>query len=150
MNLRCGAILLVEDNENDVYFMKRAFKTAEISNALHVVGDGQSAIDYIAGNGVYADRAQFPQPCLVLLDLKLPRKSGIEVLTWIRQQSQSRTVIVIVLTTSREPHDIVTAYQLGANSFLVKPNDVLQLIEIVKAMKRFWLEFNEFPPLPEH
>ena len=145
MNPKCDPILLVEDNEHDVFFMKRAFKTAEVSNTLQVVGDGQEAVDYLAGVGSYGDRHQFPLPCVILLDLKLPRKSGLDVLSWMRQQPELRFIVVIVLTTSREQNDIVTSYQLGANAFLVKPNDVLQLIEIVKAIKRFWLEFNEYP-----
>jgi CheY-like chemotaxis protein len=145
MNSKCDPILLVEDNEHDVFFMKRAFKTAEISNTLQIVGDGQAAVDYLSGVGSYGNRHEFPLPCIILLDLKLPGKSGLDVLSWIRQQPELRSTIVIVLTTSREQNDIVTAYQLGANAFLVKPNDVLQLIELVKAIKRFWLEFNEFP-----
>src|SRR4051812_47964685 len=104
MNPKTGPILLVEDNEHDVFFMKRAFKTAEISNALQVVGDGQAAIDYLTGVDSYGDRQQFPLPCFILLDLKLPRKSGLDVLSWIRQQPELRTIVVLVLTTSREPN----------------------------------------------
>jgi CheY-like chemotaxis protein len=139
-----GTILLVEDNEHDVFFMKRGMKTAEISNPLQVTQDGQEALDYLAGAGQYADRTRFPIPCLVLLDLKLPIKGGLEVLSWIRDQPAFRTLAVIVLTTSREPSDIETAYRLGANSYLVKPNDVTQLIDMVRAIKQYWLTFNQF------
>ncbi|MDB6058615.1 MAG: response regulator receiver protein [Verrucomicrobiales bacterium] len=145
MTNKCGPILLVEDNENDVFFMRRAFKRAEINNSLQVATDGQAAIDYLSGIGPFTDRHQFPLPCFILLDLKLPIKSGLEVLHWIRQQPQLRATVVVILTTSREPNDVVAAYGLGVNAFLVKPNDVSQLMQLVQALKVFWLQFNEFP-----
>jgi len=139
-----GTLLLVEDNEDDLFFMQRAIKAAEISNALQVVRDGQAAIDYLAGEGEYADRNRFPTPCLTLLDLKLPRRSGFEVLSWLRRQSELQALVVIVLSTSKERRDIENAYGLGANAYLVKPNDVTRLTEMLKAIKCFWLAFNEF------
>ena len=144
MTVGSGTLLLIEDNEHDVLFMKRALNSAEITNALQVVADGQSAIDYLAGSGQYADRNQFPLPCLVFLDLKLPVKGGLEVLSWMRQQPALQTIIVIVLTTSREPNDIQTAYRLGGNSYVVKPTDVTRLVEMLRALKHYWLTFNEF------
>ena len=137
-------ILLVEDNEDDVIFMKRAFKQAELLESLKVVKDGQEAIDYLSGANQFADRTTFPMPCLVLLDLKLPRKGGLEVLRWIREQPGLRSLVVLILTTSRERNDLEKAYELGGNGFLVKPPAYQQLAEMVKAIKGFWLDFNEF------
>lgn len=137
-------ILLVEDNEDDVIFMKRAFKQAEWADALKVVNDGQEAIDYLEGSGSFGDRKTHPAPCLVLLDLKLPRKGGLEVLRWIREKPELRALVVLILTTSRERNDLEKAYTLGANAFLVKPPAYQELAEMVKAMKSFWIGFNEF------
>ena len=143
-----GTILLVEDNEDDVFFMKRALKNAEISNPLQVVADGQEAIDYLNGTGNFSNRSEYPFPCLVLLDLKLPIKNGHEVLQWIRGQPSCKNLVVIVLTTSREANDVQRAYGFGANAFLVKPSGAPELVEIVKSIKQFWLEHNEFPTQP--
>lgn len=143
---RSGPILLIEDNEDDVFFMRRAFKSAGIENQLLVVMDGQQAIDYLGGKEEFCDRTRFPLPVLVLLDLKLPHKSGHEVLSWIREQPDFETLIVIVLTTSRETSDIEKAYRLGANAYLVKPPGAPELIEIVTSLKQFWLRHNEFTP----
>lgn len=143
------AILLVEDNEDDVFLMKRALKSAAIANPLYVVGDGQQAVDYLSGAGQYADRAQFPLPAIVFLDLKLPMKSGLEVLAWIRKQAEFQNTVVLVLTSSNEPSDLKNAYALGANSYLVKPPTAAQLLDLAKAFKWYWLEFNRFesPPI---
>jgi CheY-like chemotaxis protein len=142
----CGAILLVEDNEDDVFFMKRALRTAEVRQSLQVVMDGQSAVDYLGGVGQFADRRQYPLPCLILLDLKLPRKNGLEVLEWIRRESPVRSVVVLILSTSKENSDIEAAYRLSANAYLVKPAVVEQLTDIVRAIKAFWLTHNQFEP----
>lgn len=144
--MRSGTILLVEDNEDDVFFMKRALKAAEVKNPFQVVTDGQQAIDYLQGTAKFSDRIQFPLPCLVLLDLKLPHKDGHEVLQWIREQNFLKNLIVIVLTTSREMRDIEKAYALGANAFLVKPPGAPQLTEMMQSLKQFWLVHNEFAP----
>ena len=138
------SILLVEDNEDDVFLMKRALKGAHISNPLHSVEDGQQAIDYLAGQGPFADREKYPFPAIVFLDLKLPLKSGLEVLEWIRTQPPFENLIVLVLTSSNEPSDLKRAYSLGANSYLVKPPTAAQLLELAKAFKWYWLEFNRF------
>ena len=142
------SILLVEDNEDDVFLMTRALKGAHIVNPLHSVDDGQQAIDYLAGNGPFADREKHPFPAIVFLDLKLPLKSGLEVLQWIRNQSQFENLIVLVLTSSNEPSDLKRAYSLGANSYLVKPPTAVQLLELAKAFKWYWLEFNRFEDTP--
>ena len=140
-----STILLVEDNVDDVFFMKRAFQMSGIKNPIQIASDGVIAIDYLAGNGEFADRAKYPSPCMVLLDLKLPRKNGHEVLEWIRAQQTYKTLIVVMLTTSRENRDIEEAYRLGCNAFLVKPSAPPQLIEMISALKNFWLIHNTLP-----
>lgn len=126
--------------------MKRAAKSAEIDTPFQVAVDGQEAIDYLAGIDPFSDREKSPLPCLVLLDLKLPRKSGHEVLKWIREQPAFKTLTVIVLSTSREARDVQLAYELGANSYLVKPTGSAQLTEMAKALKVYWLQQNVFAP----
>lgn len=140
-------ILLVEDERNDVFFLEYAFQAAGIANPLQVAEDGQQAIDYLAGIGKFANRAQYPLPCLVLLDLKLPIKMGLEVLQWIRQQPPLQTLLVIVLSSSRDAYDIDEAYRLGARSYLVKPLSMNERLEFAKAIKYYWLGLNEFPRL---
>jgi CheY-like chemotaxis protein len=135
-------ILLVEDNEDDAFFMKQALKDAEIQNPMQLVEDGQEAINYLAGTGKYADRAKYPLPMIVFLDLKLPFKSGHQVLEWIRAQPEFKKLIVIVLTSSNEPVDLNRSYQLGANSFVVKPPTAAQLLELAEAFKLWWLRQN--------
>jgi CheY-like chemotaxis protein len=108
-----STILLVEDERNDVFLLQYAFEAAGIANPLRVVEDGQEAVEYLGGAGKYADRDQFPMPCLVLLDLKLPVKSGHDVLRWIQRQPALKALVVIVLSSSREKNDVDTAYQLG-------------------------------------
>jgi CheY-like chemotaxis protein len=137
-----STILLVEDNPDDVFFMQRACKSAGLTNPLQVATDGQEAVDYLAGQGPYSDRGTYPFPCLVLLDLKLPRKNGHEVLQWLRAQEQCVTVIVVALTTSREPKDILEAYRLGVNAYLVKPSTPTALAEMMKTVKDFWIGQN--------
>ncbi|HUS35041.1 MAG TPA: response regulator [Verrucomicrobiae bacterium] len=142
-----GTILLVEDNEDDVFLMKRALKSAGIVNPLQVVEDGQQAVDYLSGVGTYSDRTAHPLPAVVFLDLKLPLMMGLEVLGWIRKQSFLEDVVVVVLTSSNEPSDLKQAYRLGANSYIVKPPSADQLLDLAKAFKWYWLEFNQFPPV---
>lgn len=140
-------LMLVEDSEDDIFFMKRAMKGAGITNPLQVIEDGQVTIDYLAGTGQYADREQYPLPSLILLDLKLPQKSGLEVLKWIREQQALETIIVIVMTSSKEDTDVETAYRLGANSYLVKPPTAEKLLELAHALKLYWMKYNEYAPL---
>ncbi len=139
-----AAILLVEDNEDDVFLMKRALKAAGIVNPLHTVEDGQQAVEYLAGTGMFGARDQYPLPAIVFLDLKLPIKGGLQVLEWIRAQKAFEGIVVVVLTSSNEPSDLREAYKLGANSYVVKPPTAAQLIELAKAFKWYWLEFNRF------
>ena len=139
-------ILQVEDCEEDVFLLKYAFKRAEIENPVYVAVDGQQAIEYLGGAGTYSDRKQYPLPCLVLLDLKLPRKKGLEVLEWIRAEPTLKWLIVIILSSSIHDKDVERAYQLGANAFLMKPSDTATLADIAQALKQFWLVHN-CPPL---
>lgn len=138
-----GVILLVEDDANDVFLMQRACRKAELPNPLQVVGDGDEAVDYLAGQGAYSDRARYPLPVLLLLDLKLPRKGGLEVLGWLRQQPNLKRLPVVVLTSSKEPADVNKAYDLGANSYLVKPLGFDALMEMVRSLNQYWLSLNE-------
>jgi CheY-like chemotaxis protein len=138
------ALMLVEDNEDDVFLMKRALQGARVVNPLYVVEDGQEAVDYLSGAGKFADRDHYPLPAVVFLDLKLPLMSGHDVLAWIRQQREFETLIVIVLTSSNEASDLSRCYALGANSYLVKPPTPEQLDDLAKAFKWYWLEYNHF------
>jgi DNA-binding response OmpR family regulator len=142
-------ILQVEDDANDVFLLQRAFMQAGISNPVHVATDGQMAIDYLAGVHHFADRARHPLPALVLLDLKLPRKSGREVLQWVRGQPGLRRLIVIIFTSAPYVGDVGLAYDLGANSFLVKPTDFSQFLDVARVLKTWWLDYNHFAPLNE-
>lgn len=141
-------ILLVEDDANDVFFMKRAMKLAGMLNPLHVASDGRQAIHYLDGMGPYSDRVLHPLPAMVLLDLKLPHVMGLDVLKWIREQPQLNTVIVLVFTSSKLPPDVNKAYSLGANSYLVKPSDPDRLLATVQLINQYWLQLNEAPPGP--
>jgi CheY-like chemotaxis protein len=138
-------ILLVEDNEDDVFLMKRAFKGAGILNPIQVVHDGEAVVRYLSGEGEFADREKFPLPSVVFLDLKLPYLSGLEVLKWKSEQTDLPPVIFIVVTSSNEPTDLKTAYRLGASSYIVKPPTSEQLLEIIKAFRLYWLTCNSFP-----
>jgi CheY-like chemotaxis protein len=137
-------ILLVEDEENDVFFFKHAMKKESLANPLRVASDGQEAIDYLQGAGKFANREEFPLPHLVVLDLKLPFVMGLDVLKWIRQQPEL-TPIVIVLSSSQQKEDIATAYRLGANAYLVKSPDLAKLQGMVRAINDFWLTHNILP-----
>lgn len=137
-------LLLVEDDPNDVFLMKRALKKAEIPNVLKIASDGQEAVDYLSGIGPFSDRTRYPLPALIFLDLKLPYKNGFEVLQWIRSNPALETVIVVVLTSSSEEKDIEQSYRLGARSFLVKPPTQQMLVELVESLKGYWLKHNEF------
>ncbi len=131
-----GPILLVEDDSNDVFLIKRAFKKAGIKNPLVVKEEGDSAMEYLN---------EKERPLLILLDLKLPRKSGLDILKWIKEQSHLKRIPVIVLTSSMERKDVNTAYNLGANSYLEKPFSLKELDEIMEKIKGYWLELNVYP-----
>jgi CheY-like chemotaxis protein len=138
-------ILLVEDNPTDVLLIQRAFRKANLSVPLQVVGDGEAAVQYLSGQEPYGDRSCYPLPLLILLDLKLPRKSGTEVLAWLQQQPVLKRLPVVVLTSSKEYADINNVYDLGANAYMVKPVAFDNLVDIVKTLNMHWLIFNEKP-----
>ncbi len=142
-------ILVVEDQDDDVFLLRRAFKKARVPAQLRIVNDGECAIRYLNGDPPYENRRLFPLPELILLDLKLPRKDGIEVLNWIRQQSNYKHIPVIILSSSDVPGDVFRAYESGANSFLVKPFATEQWLEMVKTLGKYWLELNELPAAPD-
>lgn len=136
-------ILLVEDEEDSVVLLESAFRKAQFSNPVHRVSHGALALEYLAHSAGAA--AGVTPPCLVLLDLKLPLVSGIEVLRWIRQHPSLHSLIVIVFTSSTEPRDIAEAYRSGANSYLVKPSNLSTLTELALGIRSYWLRLN-VPP----
>jgi CheY-like chemotaxis protein len=148
------AILQIEDNENDILFLRRAFQKAQVPNPLYSVRSGRQAVEYLSGIGDYADREKYPMPCLVLLDLKMPGMFGLEVLKWIREQPEFKMLIVLILTSSAEPVDVEQAYRLGANSYLVKPLSLEETFNLIQFIKTIWLTHNVPPPgckeIPAH
>jgi CheY-like chemotaxis protein len=138
-------VLYVEDEETDVMLLGHAFTKAGIENPLHAVKDGRAAMNYLAGDAPFADRARYPLPGLVLLDLNLPFFSGIEVLVWLRQQPQIRRLPVVIFSSSIRPGDIAQAYDAGANGYLVKPNSVAELSILAEALRDFWIRQNQLP-----
>jgi CheY-like chemotaxis protein len=147
--MRADLILIAEDNEDHVILLRRALKKGAVLNPLFVVSDGEEAIAYLKGEGRFADRYEYPLPGLLLLDLKMPKKDGFEVLEWIRQQPYLKRLRVVVLTTSDNPADIDRAYELGANSFIVKPLEKQQFLEVTNAIKGYWLWMSAAPQLQE-
>jgi two-component system response regulator len=138
-------ILLVEDNPNDVELTLLALKENNLTNKIEVVRDGAEALDFIFATGPFAGRRVEDHPKIVLLDLKLPKIDGIEVLRRIKEDSRTHAIPVIVLTTSREERDIVEAYNLGVNSYIVKPVDFEQFTQAVRTLKLYWLLLNQPP-----
>ena len=148
MNVSSQPVLLVEDDENDILFVQRAFKQAGILNPIVVARNGDDAVDYLGGTGAFADRDRHPLPVFVLLDLKLPRRTGLEVLQWVKERAGVKRIPIVVLTSSKHDSDVNRAYELGANSYLVKPVSFQGLIELVKTLQLYWLVLNERPALP--
>jgi len=142
MNNSNPTVLYVDDDDNDVVLLKHAIRSAGLRFNVQSVTDPENAVSYLSGNGLYADRKCFPVPSLVLLDLKMPRMSGLEVLTWIRNQPLLKRIVVIVLTASSHAMEINRAYELGANSYLVKPVELTSLIEMVKGIAGYWMSMN--------
>jgi CheY-like chemotaxis protein len=138
-------ILLVEDREDDIILIKKAFQEARLLNPVQIVRNGEEAIDYLNGTGKYRNRAEFPLPELVLLDLKMPRIDGFEVLRWVRAQPSLKPMRIVVLTSSDAINDVTLAYQLGANSFLVKPLSFSDFVQTSKVLKGYWLWMSKAP-----
>jgi CheY-like chemotaxis protein len=137
-----ASILLAEDREEDIILIQKSFKRAAIHNPLFIVRDGEEAINYLSGTGRFADRAQYPLPAMFLLDLKMPGTDGFDVLRWISTQPDLKCLRVIVLTCSESIRDVEAAYKIGASSFLVKPMDFSDTVEVVKDTVHYWLGRN--------
>ncbi|OFY51276.1 MAG: two-component system response regulator [Bacteroidetes bacterium GWF2_41_31] len=140
-------ILLVEDNLDDVDLTLRALKKNNIKNEIVVAGDGVEALDYLFGTGKYSGRDLMMMPTIILLDLKLPKIDGLEVLRRIRANKLTKLLPVVILTSSREEQDIINGYSLGVNSYVRKPVDFNQFTEAVNQLGLYWLLFNELPPI---
>jgi two-component system response regulator len=140
-------ILLVEDNPNDVELTLHALKKNNLSNHIEVVRDGAEALDFLLAQGAYANRDTGMNPKVILLDLKLPKVDGLEVLTCLKSNPRTRTIPVVILTSSREERDIVESYKLGVNSYIVKPVDFEQFTEAVRGLGLYWLLLNQPPSL---
>jgi DNA-binding response OmpR family regulator len=138
-------VLLVEDSEDDVFFMVRAMKNAQFKGSIQVAKNGQVALDYLGGKDDYKDRSKYPSPRLVLLDLKLPHVLGLDVLKWIRGNDSYQTLPVVILSSSGERTDLEKAYRMGANSFLVKPSDSDDLQGLANCLKDYWFKYNLLP-----
>ena len=142
---RVPIILLAEDSESDVLLLKRAFDQMGIHVLLYSVRDGAEAIAYLEGQGKYEQRAEFPLPDLLLLDLKMPLANGFEVIQWVRAQPRLSPLRIVVLTTSDQVGDIDRAHRLGANSFLVKPVSFSEFRETVQTLAHYWLDLSRTP-----
>ncbi len=138
-------ILLAEDNPDDVLLTQRAFKKSNVANELIVVNDGQETLDYLFAEGKYEGRDTSIMPEVILLDIKMPRLDGLEVLKRIREDLRTKHLPVVILTTSKEEKDIVQSYCLGANSYISKPVDFDQFVEAVKQLGLYWLVLNQKP-----
>src|SRR5687768_11610983 len=136
-------ILLVDDSEFDILLMRAAFKKAQFQPVLQVVRNGEEAIAYLAGTGEYNDRARFPLPTLMLLDINMPKKNGFEVLRWLRADPVVKRLSVTMLTASLRPEDVDLAFDLGANSYLVKPSNLESLADMLRTL-RDWIGINHF------
>jgi two-component system, response regulator len=143
---RNNVILLVEDNPDDAELTLRAFRKSKILNEIVVVTDGVEALDYLFATGTHAGRDAKAKPEVILLDLKLPKIGGLEVLRRMRAEEQTRRIPVVVLTSSNEERDIIASYDLGANSFVRKPVDFAQFVEAAQQLGLYWLVRNEPPP----
>ena len=148
MTDRTIEILLVEDNPDDVELALHALHRNHLTNRIHVARDGEAALDFLFGRGAFADRGTEEQPRVVLLDLKLPKVDGLEVLRQIKSNPRTKRLPVVVLTSSREDRDIVESYDLGVSSYIVKPVDFEQFVESVRHLGYYWALLNQPPARP--
>jgi CheY-like chemotaxis protein len=138
-----ATVLLCEDDPDDVLLTQIAFEKARLANPLQIVRDGEDAIAYLKGEGDFADRTRFPLPILLLLDLKMPKLDGFYVLQWLRSQAELDHLAVAIMTSSDHDPDISRAYELGADSYLIKPPDAEALLALVQRLRAYWLILNE-------
>ena len=150
MNRTGQFILLVDDNPDDVEMTLMAFRKSNIVNEVVVVNDGQEALDYLHGTGAWEGRNCLAMPNIILLDLNLPKVNGLQVLRRIRADAKTKLLPVVVLTTSSEDNDLVSSYDLGANSYVRKPVEFEQFVEAVRQLGLYWLSVNERPPSPRN
>jgi len=140
-------ILLVEDNPDDITLTLRALKKNNIVNEVVVAKDGVEALDYLFGTGMYEGRDTSVMPIVTLLDLKLPRIDGLEVLKRVRENERTKLIPIVILTSSKEENDLINGYSLGANSYIRKPVDFNQFSEAIRELGLYWIVLNESPPV---
>lgn len=143
-----STILVIEDDPNDLFFLKRAFAGVQAQCDMRAVGDGAEAIDYLRGVDDYSDRTRYPLPALILMDLKMPRIDGFEFLAWLRREHELKIIPVVVFSSSNLADDVKRAYDLGANSYVVKLQDNTALPDTLKTLATYWLEICETPLKP--
>ena len=132
-------VLLVEDDLNDIFLVKRAFKRAQIANPLQIVTDGEKAIEYLQGRGIYADRIAYPLPKLIVMDIKMPGKTGFEVLEWLKSSRQPlHRLPIVIVSSSDDPADVNRAYELGANAYMVKPMEFRAVEHLFQSITHYW------------
>ncbi len=141
-------ILIAEDDPNDVMLLDLAIRKNGIVSPVHVVRDGEEAVEYLEGKGKYADRQKYPLPSVIISDVKMPRRSGLEVVEWVRQHPQCCIIPIVMLSGSRIEHDVVRAYKLGANSYFTKPSTLDELTELIRLAHEYWSRC-EHPPRPK-
>ena len=145
MKTTIDTLLLIEDDPNDIILFEKAVKKNILPVGFSVVRDGEKAISYLSGCGKYKNRKDYPLPNLIVVDLKLPRKSGFEVLEWIKNHTEVKNIPVVVLSSSKQMQDVKLAYRLGTNSYLVKPVGFKELHKLVEILGQYWLTYNENP-----
>ncbi|HMJ66414.1 MAG TPA: response regulator [Candidatus Binatia bacterium] len=133
------AVLLAEDSDDDILLFQRAYSSAGVHSPLHIVRDGEEAIRYLKGRGKFTDRTLYPVPRLLVVDLKMPRRNGFDVIQWVRRESDLKALHIIVLTTSGDLSDVKRAYETGANSFVTKSLDLQEFVQQLKDVKSHWL-----------
>jgi CheY-like chemotaxis protein len=141
-------ILIAEDDPNDVMLLELAIRRNGISSPVRVVRDGEEAVEYLEGHGKYADRQKYPLPSVIISDVKMPRRSGLEVIEWVRQHPQCAITPIVMLSGSRIEHDVISAYRLGANSYFTKPSTLDELADLIRIAHAYWSRC-ERPPRPK-
>ena len=142
-------ILIAEDDPNDVILLELAIRKNGITNPVHVVRDGEEAVEYLEGRGRYSDRAKYPFPGVIISDVKMPRRDGLEVIEWVRSHPCCSVIPIVMLSGSRIEHDVVSAYKLGANSYFTKPTTLDELAELIRLAFDYWSRC-ERPPQPKN